>query len=100
MTESQFALVAGLGGGVLGWVGARIAFLLERKATGANKKENVAHIRDVVDLSERMQKAGMSLDDARQFAALLHAPPVAKCKPLRMRSATCLCLPRLNQTLP
>lgn len=74
MTESQQLVATGLAGGLLGWLGSRAAFLFERKVTGAKDKEQVAYLKEVVDLSERLAANGMTISDARQFGALLRAP--------------------------
>lgn len=77
LSDSQVALVvagAGMVGGLIAWFGKGLSFLLHRRVTGAKAKEQVNYIKDVVDLSERMTAAGMTIEDARQFEALLRAP--------------------------
>lgn len=74
MTESQLLIATGLAGGILGWLGSRAAFLFERKVTGAKDKEQVAYLKAIVDLSETMQRAGMTIEDARGFEAMMRAP--------------------------
>lgn len=77
LTDSQASLVvagAAMLGGLVAWFAKGLAFMLQRKVTDAKAKEHVTYIRDVVDLSERLTTAGMTIEDARQFEALLRAP--------------------------
>lgn len=77
LTDSQAVIVAAgftLLGGLIAWFGRGIAFVLQRKVTDAKAKEQVTYYRDVVDLSGRLAAAGMTIDDAKQFEALLRAP--------------------------
>ncbi len=61
-------------GGLVAWFAKGLAFMLQRKVTDAKAKEHVTYIRDVVDLSERLTATGMTIEDAKQFEALLRAP--------------------------
>jgi uncharacterized protein YecT (DUF1311 family) len=77
LSDSQVALVVAcftLLAGLAAWFGRGIAFMLQRKVTDAKAKEDVAYIREVVDLSERLTANGMTIDDARRLGALLRAP--------------------------
>lgn len=77
LSDSQVALVvavAGMLGGLIAWFGRGVSFMLQRKITDAKAKEDVHYIKEVVDLSERLTAAGMTIEDARQFEALLRVP--------------------------
>ena len=70
---AAITLIAGL----IGWFGRGVTFLLHRWWTAAPKREGAAYLHSVVDLAGKMQASGMTMEEVRQFEAIMQAPTIA-----------------------
>jgi uncharacterized protein YecT (DUF1311 family) len=69
--------VVGLVAGFVGWLGQGSTFLLHRWWTGAPRQEQAAYLNSVADLAGKLRAHGMTMDDVRQFEAIMRNPAVA-----------------------
>lgn len=61
---------------LIGWFGRGLVFLLHRWWTGAPKQERATYLNSVADLAGKLRSNGMSIEDVRQFEAIMQNPTV------------------------
>lgn len=66
----------GIAGGLVGWLGRGLAFLLRRWWIGAPQQEQAAYLNSVADLATKLRASGMTLEDVHQFESIMHSPAV------------------------
>jgi uncharacterized protein YecT (DUF1311 family) len=80
LTANQVALVGlvfGLLGGLVGWLGRGLSFVLKRWWTGSGKQERATYLNTVADFAAKMRAHGVTLDDVRELEAVMQNPAVA-----------------------
>lgn len=79
LTAEQVTLFVAAGtlvGGLLGWFGKGIAFLLARWWTKSPKQEKASYLNTVADLAGKLRAQGMTIDEVRQFEEVLQSPSI------------------------
>lgn len=69
--------VIGFAGGLLGWFGRGIAFVLRRWWTKAPKKEDAIYLNSVADLAAKLRANGMTMEDVRGFEVMMRGSTAA-----------------------
>lgn len=64
-------------GGLIGWFGRGVTFLVNRWWTGAPKQEQAAYLSVVADLVAKLKANGMTLEEVRQFEMIMRKPGLA-----------------------
>ena len=80
LTAAQATLIVaviGLAGGLLGWLGRGLTFVLRRWWTGAPRQEQAAYLNSVADLAAKLRANGMTLNDVHQLESIMRSPAVA-----------------------
>ena len=80
LTTNQVAALgtaAVLLGGLLGWLGRGLGFVLTRWWTGSKKQDRAAYLNTVADFAAKMRNNGMTIDDVRHFEGVMQDPSVA-----------------------
>jgi uncharacterized protein YecT (DUF1311 family) len=67
---------AGLIGGLIGWFGKGVGFLLARWLTGAPKHERAKYLNTVADLATKLHANGMTMEEVRRMEEMLQAPSI------------------------
>jgi uncharacterized protein YecT (DUF1311 family) len=68
--------VVGLFGGLVGWFGKGLAFLLTRWWTGSPKQERATYLNTVADLGAKLRANGMTIEDVRSLEAVVQNPSI------------------------
>lgn len=80
LTAPQATLIVaaiGLAGGLVGWLGRGLAFIVRRWWTGAPRQEQAAYLNSVADLAGKLRSNGMTIDDVHQFESIMRSPTLA-----------------------
>lgn len=71
------AAVIAFAGGLFGWFGRGVTFLIHRWWTGARKQEQAAYLNIVADLAAKLKANGTTLEEVRQFEKIMRKPSLA-----------------------
>lgn len=83
LTAPQVSLlvaVVAMLGGLLGWLGRGMAFVLKRWWTKSPKHEEATYFNIVADLGGKLRAHGMTMEDVRQLEAIIRDPSIASSK--------------------
>ena len=80
LTAAEATLIVaaiGVAGGLVGWLGRGLTFVLWRWWTGAPRQEQAAYLNSLADLAAKLRASGMTLDDVHQLESIMRSPAVA-----------------------
>jgi uncharacterized protein YecT (DUF1311 family) len=71
------AALSGVVGGLAGWIGRGLGFVLKRWWIGSPKQDQAAYLNTVTDIGVKLHASGMTIDDVRQLEAMLRDPSIS-----------------------
>ena len=80
LTANQVALIgtaALMIGGLIGWIGRGVSFLMARWWTGAPKHEKASYLNAVADLGAKLRAHGMTMEEVRSLETMVQNPSVS-----------------------
>lgn len=72
--------VLALVGGLLGWLGRGMAFVVKRRLTESPKHEEATYINVLADLGGKLRAHGMTMEDVRQLESIIRDPSISSSK--------------------
>lgn len=83
LSANQVALLvagAGLLGGLIGWLGRGLGFLLRRWWTGSPRQERASYLNTVADLLAKLRVHGMTIKEVRELEEVIQNPSIGSSK--------------------